>query len=125
MFKEFKKKCVTSNERLLNTEIVKLETPTTETPYELWVQNPDDYELKHVIDEENHLFETVEVPGNDAVKMDRSSGKKTERDVCSYCGKTFLFLSQHIKSMHPETFSNTRKFTCMLCFESFTERYYY
>lgn len=123
MFKEFKTKCVTSNERLLNAEIIKQETPTSETPYELWVQNPDDYESKHDIDEDNHLFEIVDVPSNDVLKMEKSSGKKTKRDVCSYCGKTFLFLSQHIKSMHSGTLSNTRKFACMLCFESFTERY--
>lgn len=130
MFMDFKKTCLTSNDRLINRDTIKVEVPPLDTPYELWCQNADDYEMKPVIDEEeeDHLYQTihigVDVPINQISKMEKSSAKKTkaERDVCSYCGKTFLFLSQHIKSMHSGTLSNTKRFSCGLCFEKFTER---
>lgn len=124
MFIEFKKTCITSNDRLINKDTIKLEVSPLDTPYELWCQNPDDYEMKPVIDEEDHLYQIVDVPTNQITQMKKLSTKKTkaEREVCSYCGKTFLFLSQHIKSMHSGTLSNTKKFSCGLCFEKFTER---
>lgn len=101
-----------------------METTPIETTYELWCQDTDDYEVKPIIDEEDHLFEIVDHTLTDISKIENASVKKPkpEREVCSYCGKTFLFLSQHIKSMHSGTMSNTKKFSCGLCFERFTER---
>lgn len=124
MFIDFKKACIISNDRLINKDMIKLEAPQVDTPYELWCQNTDDYEMKPVIDEEDHLFQIVDVAINQITNVEKSSVKKTkpEREVCSYCGKTFLFLSQHIKSMHSGTLSNIKRFTCGLCFEKFTER---
>lgn len=124
MFIEFKKNCISCNDRLINKDMVKLEAPPIETSYELWCQNSGDYEIKPVIDEVDHLFEIVDAPIKEISKMEKSSTKKTksEREVCSYCGKTFLFLSQHLKSMHSGTLSNTKTFSCGLCFEKFTER---
>lgn len=122
MFVEFKKNCISCNDRFINNGMVKLEAPPIETSFELWPQNSSDYEQKPVIDEEDHLYEGQP---DEIAKIEKTSmQKKTkqEREVCSYCGKTFLFLSQHIKSMHSGTLSNTKTFSCGLCFEKFTER---
>lgn len=124
MFVEFKKDCISANERLLSKEMVKLETQPIEGPYELWCQNSHHYDSKPVIVEEDHLFEKGDIPINSVSEIEKTSGEKPkpEREVCSYCGKTFLFVGQHIKSMHSKKFSNTKKFTCGLCFENFSER---
>lgn len=123
MFIEFKKTCISSNDRFMKKDTIKLEAQRNETN-EIWCRNSVDDEAKPVIDEEDQSFEIVDVPLNDNSKMEKSSVKrpKPEREVCSICGKTFLFLSQHIKSMHSGTLSNTKKFSCGLCFERFTER---
>ncbi len=120
MFIEFKKNCIFANDRLINDHIVKLEPHTVET----LCQDPDDNEIKPLINEKDHTFEVVAVPSNNVSKIKKSSMKKTnaERDVCSYCGKKFLCLSQHIKSVHSGTMLNVNKFTCGLCFERFPER---
>ncbi|KAJ6647151.1 Zinc finger protein, partial [Pseudolycoriella hygida] len=118
-FMEFKRICITSNDRLANKELLKLET-SIEQPTQIWCQNENEYQAKSVDDDRNHLSAIADVPNNEVTKLDKKT--KFDREVCSYCGKTFLFLSQHIKSMHSRTLSNTKKYTCGLCFEKFTER---
>lgn len=115
MFTEFKKNCISSNDRLINKDV--------DTPYD-WCHDSNDYELEPVMDEQDQLLTVADAPNVDITKNVKSLSRRTnpEREVCSYCGKTFLFLSQHIKSMHSGTISNTKKFTCGLCFERFTER---
>lgn len=100
---------------------VKVETPPFEEPYDLWCQSTNDRDVKHVVEEKNHSFEIVNVGIDHTIKIEESVPKKAkaQREICSYCGKTFLFLSQHIKSMHTGTL---KRFTCGLCFEKFTER---
>lgn len=132
MFTEFKNTCITSNDRLVNKNTIKQEASPIDIPYELWDQNADDYEIKPVIDEGNNLFR-IDVPmnqigshkpSNQIDRIEKLTLKRTkpEREICSYCGKKFLCLNHHIKTMHSATLSNTKNFSCRLCFEKFTER---
>ncbi|XP_037033264.1 zinc finger protein 845-like [Bradysia coprophila] len=124
MFVEFKKICVSSNYRFITKDLIKLETPPIETPDEVWRPDSDSRDIKPVVDETDQSTAKVDVLINNKTNIDKFSMKKTksEREICSYCGKLFLFLSQHIRSMHTGTMSNQKRFSCGLCFEKFSER---